>query len=143
MAKFSRKNTSMENLEEKVKHLEVFDIPINIQASDYVIGEGSSAVVFKYSLRGKYGACKKFKCSLPRKAILKAANGMVQLKNENVVRFRGFSCRPSAIIMEHCYIELGNMFNLFLNLNYINYINYIRQELQNLCCMFVIGNTLY
>ena len=33
----------------------------------------------------------------------------------NVVRFRCFSSRPSSIIMEYCYVELGNLFILFLN----------------------------
>ena len=114
MAKFSRKNNSeLQKLEETVKHLEVFDVPLNIVgATADIIGEGSSAVVFKYMLRGKFGACKKFRTYLPRKALLKAAVALVTLKHENVVRFRGFSWRPSALVMEYCYVELGKFSNL-------------------------------
>lgn len=109
MAKFSRKNNLLSDMEKKVKHLEVFDIPVSLNTSNNIIGEGSSAVVFKYKLRGKYGACKKFRSYLPRKSILKAANGLIQLNHENVVRFRGFSTRPSALVMEYCDVELGEL----------------------------------
>ena len=96
--------SSLKELEENVKHLAVYDIPLNI--TDGIIGEGSSALVFKKELRGKTAAVKKFKTMLSKKAILKAANSLRMLRHANVVRFRGYSTRPSAIIFEYCHIDI-------------------------------------
>jgi len=101
-----------------VKHLEVGDIPLNLDSkNENFIGEGSSAFVFKYLLRGKIGACKRFKAYLPRKAILKAVDVLIHLRHDNIVRFRGFSSRPSALIMEYCFVELGKYITSVVNLN--------------------------
>ena len=83
----------------KVKHLAVYDVPLNI--TDGIIGEGSSALVFKQELRGKIVAVKKF-----QKLILKAANTLRKLRNASVLRFRGYSTRPSAVIFEYCHIDV-------------------------------------
>jgi len=106
MAKFLQRNKEIKELEEKMQTLEVFNIPLNIDKNK-IIGEGSSAIISKFCLQGKIGACKRFKETLPRKGILKAANRLVHLNHKNVVKFRGFSTRPSAFIMEYCSVDLA------------------------------------
>ena len=45
MATFGNVTGTLKELEQKVKHLAVYDVPLNI--TDGIIGEGSSALVFK------------------------------------------------------------------------------------------------
>ena len=96
--------TSLKELEQNVKHLTVYDVPLNI--TDGITGEESSALVFKKELRGKIAAVKKFKTMLSKKSILKAANSVRMLRHANVLRFRGYSTRPSAVIFEYCHIDV-------------------------------------
>ena len=105
----------LKTLQEKVKHLEVCDIPLNVGES-VVIGEGSSAVVFRHVHEGKVGAVKKFKIMLSTKTVMKAANSLLKLKHVNVCSFRGFSLRPSAIIFEYCHVNFGEVNGIVHNL---------------------------
>lgn len=112
MAGFSFKKIDLSCTEE-IKHLEVFDIPLNVSGD--IIGEGSSAVVFKHTLREKTAAVKKFKQMLSKKAILKAANALLKLKHENICRFRGYSLRPSALLFEYCQIMMDEDSHCIVN----------------------------
>ena len=104
MAAFSKSVAKeLKELEENVKRLEVANVPLN---STRIIGEGSSALVFDFNLRGKPAAVKKFKQPLPKKLILRAAASLISLSNKNIVRFRGYSLRPAALIFEKCEVWL-------------------------------------
>jgi len=95
----------LKKLQSEVGHFEVYDIPLHITGN--IIGEGSAAVIFQHKLRKKVAACKKFKQQLSRKSILRAASKFVKLNHENIVRFRGFCTRPSAILLEYCVVEIN------------------------------------
>ena len=102
MAAFSKSVAKeLKELEENVKRLEVTNVPLN---STRIIGEGSSALVF--DLRGKPAVVKKFKQPLPKKLILRAATSLRSLSNKNIMRFRGYSLRPTALIFEKCEVWL-------------------------------------
>ncbi|XP_057297405.1 cyclin-dependent kinase 1-like [Hydractinia symbiolongicarpus] len=103
MAGFSFSSSkSITQMEEKVKHLEIPNIPLNI-SEDMIIGEGSSAIVFKHKIRDKIAAVKKFKQILSKKQLLKAACSLRQL-HPYVVRFRSYSVRPSTLAFEYCEV---------------------------------------
>lgn len=97
-------NTNYKKIEEDLKPWEVFNLPLN-NTSGGVIGEGSSAIVYKHTLRKKTAAVKKFKNNLSKKSILKASLSLLNLQHVNVVRFRGYSTRPSAILFEYCHVD--------------------------------------
>ncbi|XP_057310804.1 mitogen-activated protein kinase kinase kinase 7-like [Hydractinia symbiolongicarpus] len=129
----SKVGAEIKALREKLHHLEVFDIPLSVTSE--LLGEGSSAVVFEYTLGGKRGACKKLKRKVSEKAMLKAANSLLDLKHENICSFHGYSTRPSAIILEYCCVELtGNdgtsirAHNMRELLNYFNDYEYFNFE---------------
>ena len=107
MARFSaaKFGAELKTLEKEMKEFEVFDIPLN---PTNVIGEGSSAIVFLHQLRNKPSAVKKFKQwqLMSKKNLLKAAKSLRTLQHENVVRFRGYSTRPSSILFEYCEVVL-------------------------------------
>ena len=103
MAGFVRKATVTED-ERKLAHLEVKDLALN--ASNEVIGQGSSASVYKFLLRGKIAAAKQFHVHLTRKSIVKAATTLIKLKHENVCRLRGLSYRPAVLLFEYCFVDI-------------------------------------
>ena len=105
MAKFSQRDDEMKTLEINVQHLEIKNI--SVINTDKIIGEGSSAFVSKCTMSGKAIACKKFKQPISRKAMLRAANTLVNLNHKNVVQFCGFSTRPPIVLMEYCYVRLS------------------------------------
>lgn len=102
MNNFNVNRTRLKELENKLKFLEVNNVPCN---SGDIIGEGSSAIVSKFILRGKYAAVKRFKQASSKKTILKVAESLRSRKHLNIVRFRGYSFRPSAILYEYCEVS--------------------------------------
>jgi len=86
MSGFVRKSISKQ--EEKLAYLEVKDLALN--ASNEVIGHGSSASVYKILLRGKFAAAKQFHVHLNKNSILKAASTLIELRHKNVCRLRGY-----------------------------------------------------
>ena len=94
----------LKDLRKKLSHLEVCNVPL-AKASN-IIGEGSSAAVFKYKLKRKTAACKKFKGYVSEKTMLKAVDSLIKIKDANVVQFLGYRARPSALIMEYCCVIL-------------------------------------
>ena len=91
--------SSVSDIEKSLKHLELASLPNNLTD---VIGEGSSANVFKITLRNKFGAAKLFKQQFSKRRVLLAVKSLLQLKHENVVRLRGFSVRPCCLVFEFC-----------------------------------------
>ena len=117
-----------------------------------IIDEGSYAVIYKYEFRGKDAAAKAFCQQLSKKRVLEISNQLRQLRHENIIRFRGYSVRPSALVFEFCEVELGGdvvnnlrqlitIFNEnehFILLERINYINQATQGLDYLHAQGVI-----
>ena len=84
--------------------MEVTNVPVS--PTKNIVGEGSFAVVFKFECKGKIVACKKFKQCVSTKSLLKAADSLLKLEHNNVVRFSGYSARPAALIFEYCSVTL-------------------------------------
>ena len=84
--------------------MEVTNVPVSPTRN--IVGEGSSAVVFKFECKGKIVVCKKFKQCVSMKSLLKAADSLLKLEHNNVVRFSRYSARPAALIFEHCSVIL-------------------------------------
>ena len=99
--KFSCPSTLSEQ-EKEVRKLEVFNIPLH--SFNGIIGEGSFACVFQFKLQNQQTAVKKFKQVISKKQILKAARLLHGLNHKHVVKFKGYSCRPSALIFELCEV---------------------------------------
>ena len=60
---------------------------------------------------------------------MKAANSLRSLHHDNVVRFRGYCCRPSSLIFEYCHVDcdeniivhsLKQLINVFNDCEYFN-----------------------
>jgi len=125
MAGFIPKET--DQLEKQIKHCLVADLPLNSSSTNF-IGEGSSGVVFRHIVRKKPAAVKLYKCNITKASILRSAIKLRSLKNENVVRFRGYSERPSALIFELCGVtvqgtivhNLSQLLSLFNENGYLN-----------------------
>ena len=81
-------------LEAKLGHCLV-SIPMHPENK---VAEGSTSIISKVELRGKSAAVKNFKQQLPMLKILK--NGLRELQHPNIVRFRGYSARPSALLFD-------------------------------------------
>lgn len=82
----------------QISFLEVCDLPLN---PTEVIG-GTSAKVYKHFLRGKPAGVKAFKQQLSKKKVLD-----LSIKLRNVVRFRGYSTKPSALLFEYCVVDVN------------------------------------
>ncbi|XP_047135313.2 probable serine/threonine-protein kinase DDB_G0272254 [Hydra vulgaris] len=102
MATFSLKSLSI--LENKVKDFSI-DIPLIFCTK---IGEGTSASIFKYELKGDPVAVKIFKHSLSKKRTLQVADKLRKLVCPHLVVFRGYSLRPSAFIFDFCGVNVGD-----------------------------------
>ena len=101
MASFQLNTSEVARLEHKIKHCEVTNIPINLTEK---IDEGSYATVFKIQVRNKPAAVKVLKKQFSKRKILEVSIKLQKLKHPNVVRFRGYSVRPSAIFFEFCEV---------------------------------------
>lgn len=105
MASFgSTYSSQLIQLEKEVKKYEYSDVILDL--SQGIIGEGSSAIVYKKNVKGKLLAVKKFKQIVPKKSILKAAASLSQLRHDNIVHFFGYSLQPSAILFKYCHVKL-------------------------------------
>nr|XP_047145638.1 putative serine/threonine-protein kinase [Hydra vulgaris] len=102
MATFSLKSLSI--LETKVKDFSI-DIPLIFCTK---IGEGTSASIFKYELKGDPVAVKIFKYSLSKQRTLQVADKLRKLVCPHLVVFRGYSLRPSAFIFDFCGVNVGD-----------------------------------
>lgn len=71
------------------------------------IDEGASADIYKIKLNDEDVAAKQFKKSLSRKKMTSVANQLSKLKHPNIVKFHGFSIKPSTIFLEFCSISIG------------------------------------
>ena len=94
----------MAEIERIVKHCEVDSLPLNFGNK---IDEGSSATIYFHTLQKKPAAVKVFKGIIAKKSLLQICAKLRQLKNDNIVRFRGYSIRPSAIFFEYCSVTVG------------------------------------
>ncbi|XP_065671795.1 interleukin-1 receptor-associated kinase 4-like [Hydra vulgaris] len=93
-------------MEKSIAHYEVFELPLNFSDK---IGEGSSANVFKLTLRNKKMAVKVIKTQFSQHKFHSIAKKLRQLKHKNVVRFKGYSTRPTALIFELCFLKICNV----------------------------------
>ena len=141
MATFRPKN--FKELEKKISHIEVKDLPLHPENNpDNKIDEGSTGDIYKFTLRGKPAAVKAFRQQVPDIEILEIATNMLELRHANVVRLRGYSTRPSAVLLELCKVtvetslgettvhNLGSLVRLFnkeRHFNLIERLGYIHQ----------------
>ncbi|XP_065683295.1 interleukin-1 receptor-associated kinase 4-like, partial [Hydra vulgaris] len=84
---------------------EVFELPLNFSDK---IGEGFSANIFKLSLRNKQTTVKVIKTQFSQRKIVSIATKIRQLKHKNIVKFKGYSIRPTALIFELCCLDISN-----------------------------------
>lgn len=119
-------------------------------AENSVIGEVSSAIVYKWTLEGKFAAVRKFRQNLSIKSIPNAVNKLTELHHINVAEIRGFSQCPGAILYEYCEVEfvkngihvkLHNLKNLITMFNDHNYFNF--KEWVNYCMQACHGLTYF
>lgn len=98
-------------LEGSIKHYEIANLPLNLSDK---IGKGSCAKIYKYTIRKKPAAVKILKQIISKLQILKISIELRKLKNDNVVRFRGYSVKPTAFIFELCelFVEDETINNL-------------------------------
>lgn len=66
------------------------------------IGEGGSAVVYRFPVRGEVAALKLFRQPLRKREIERISAKLMKLNHENLVRFVGYSEVPSCIALEYC-----------------------------------------
>ena len=133
MAGFIRQD--VRTLEAKIGHC-LISIPMHPENR---IDEGSASIISKIEVRGKPAAVKNFKQQLPMLKILKMACTLLrELQHPNIVRFRGYSARPSALLFEFCEINVheevvhndGQLISIFNAHNYfclIESVDYIYQ----------------
>lgn len=126
MASFKFSKKELESLEKSISFCEVNDIPLNLTNK---IGEGSFATIFKYNIRKKPAALKVLRQNISKKKLLETSIKLRNLKHENVVRFRGYSIKPSVIIFELCELvvesdiivnNLTELVNIFNENNHFN-----------------------
>ena len=103
MASFKGNSNTIKCLEEKIKHCELSNVPLNISNK---IGEGGYAHVYKLTIRNKDAAVKILKTQLSKKKVLEVAIELRKLKHSNVVRFRGYTLRPSGFVFELCELKV-------------------------------------
>lgn len=106
MANFVPNYGIIKELEKAVGHLNVSNLPLN---PDKRIGEGASAFVYEHTLRKKPAAVKAFKKQISKKKIMEITKDLLKIKHENVVRLRGYSFRPSALLFEYCAVTVNEM----------------------------------
>ena len=95
--------SSTEELENAIKHCEVHDMPLNFSSQ---IDEGTSATIHNIKLRNKPAAVKLFRKQFSKKKLLLVASKLRKLQNKNVVRFRGYSVRPCALLFQYCFVKI-------------------------------------
>ena len=133
---------SVKLFEKDVKHLEEYDVPLNPASA--VVGEGSLSVVFIKMFNGnRHTAVKNVKQSISQKNILEAANTLIKLIHKNIVKFLGFSDKPSALIFEYCEIRLDDSLTVDTLRELINVFNdhdyYCMEERLDYICQAARG----
>ncbi|XP_065665734.1 probable serine/threonine-protein kinase pdkA [Hydra vulgaris] len=100
-------------------------LPLNF--SD-LIGEGSSAKVYKSVVQKKIAAVKVFKIQFSKKRLWIVSDQLRQLKHKNIVQFYGFSLCPTALCFEICCVQLDDVIVHSLKdlLNILNDNNYYK-----------------
>ena len=134
MSKFLKARLSKD--EKDLEHLIVENLSLN--ASNELIGHGSSASVYKFVLRDTIAAAKQFNVHLSRKTVTRAATTILKLQNNHICRLRGLSYRPSVLIYEYCSLDLdGEIINnlkqlltTFRDNDYFNFIERVDFTLQ-------------
>lgn len=96
-------SANFNEIEKSVKKFEIENLNLNV---GNLVGEGSSAIIYKHVLCGKMVAVKKFRQQLSRKSLLKAVQMLTKLKNEHVVRLSGYSLNPAALVYEFCEVQV-------------------------------------
>ena len=80
--------------------------------------------MYKYPVRKKDSAIKALRQQLPKRKILKIAMKLRELKHGNVVRFQGYSIRPSAFIFfEFCVLTTYDGEDIHNHSQLINMLN--------------------
>lgn len=122
MSSFTFKNSE---LEKKMRNFELSELPLNF--SD-LIGEGSSAKVYKSVVQKKIAAVKVFKIQFSKKRVWTVSDQLRQLQHKNIVQFYGFSLRPTALCFEICCVQLDDVIVHSLKdlLNILNDNNYFK-----------------
>lgn len=113
MSSFKSSCREIVKLEEKIKHYEILNLPLNFSEK---IDEGSYANIYKfiisYKNEKKKAAIKVLKKQFSKKKILEVANKLSKLNHENIVQFQGYSLRPSAVCFEICEVSVeGELVN--------------------------------
>lgn len=141
MANFGSFKKNFDALERKLKRWEVADITCN---ASKIIGEGSSAVVSTQEHAGMTLAVKQFKQVVSKRNILNIAYSLRAVRHSHIVRFYGYSLRPSAIVFEYCEVafedggpchNLGELINNFNDHEYFileERMNYLSQAMNGL-----------
>lgn len=106
MATFKSNSMDLEKLEKVIKYCEVASLPLNFSNK---IDEGSYAHIYKSNVRNKVAAIKVLKKQFSKKKILQIAIKLRNLDNVNIVRFRGYSLRPTALCFELCEISVNGL----------------------------------
>ena len=96
----------LQTLEKEIGHCHVANMPLNLNDK---IDEGTSAYIYKLKLRGKEAAVKLLKKQFSKLKILEVSIKLRKLNDANVIRFRGYSVRPSALLFEFCEVKLSDM----------------------------------
>ena len=105
MARYqSATGKELKNLLKRLQYFEITNVPVSPTRN--IVGEGSSAVVFKFKYKRKIVACKKLKQCVSMKSLLKVADSLLKLEHHNAVQFSGYSARPAALIFEYCSVTL-------------------------------------
>ena len=66
------------------------------------IGEGASAIVYKYERQNNVLALKLFRNPLNRRKTIRIAEKLISINHQNVVQCFGYSFRPSCLAFEYC-----------------------------------------
>lgn len=66
------------------------------------IGEGASAIVYKYERQNNVLALKLFRNPLNRKKTIRIAEKLISINHQNVVQCFGYSFRQSCLAFQYC-----------------------------------------
>ena len=90
-----------------MEQYEIGWLPVNFS---HKIGEGVAATVYKYKTKGKFLAVKCFRNPITKKKIQRIAKKSLQIAQENIVQFVGYSLRPSILVFEYCELNIDGEF---------------------------------
>ena len=90
-----------------MEQYEIGWLPVNFS---HKIGEGVAATVYKYKTNGKFLEVKCFRNPITKKKIQRIAKKLLQIAQENVVQFVGYSLRQSILVFEYCELNIDGEF---------------------------------